>query len=78
METNWKSCLLQPASNCLNLSHKLDLVWNLLGQKLCTRVLYKTWDIKWTVSSGMITISIRSAVLLSCTYETSLSITFNG
>ena len=72
MRTNWKSCLLQPTSNCLNFFHKLDLVWNLMEQKLYTWVLYETWDIKWTVSSRMMPTSIRSAALLSCTYETSL------
>ena len=54
-----------------NISWKLNQVWSLMGQKLCTWVMYKTWNIKWTVSSRTMATSTRSAVLLSSTYKTS-------
>ena len=33
-----------------------------MGQKLCTQVLYETWDIKWTVSSRTMATSINAFI----------------
>ena len=49
-----------------------------MGQKLCTQVLYETWDIKWTVSLRTLPTSTRSAVLLPVLTEHHKSMAFDG